>query len=286
MQVKDFNLKQTLECGQCFNFEQVYSGTSDEPEICEYKYIVVHAKRMLVVSQKGTELCFENATDEDIRKIWVPYFDLDRDYSEIKESIIKADERLRPVIEEYYGIRILNQEFVETLISFIISQNSNIPRIKKTIRALSERYGNEIGEYEGKKYYSFPELSELDKISEENFRELKTGFRALYLRCAVDAMKGGGINEAALKGMSFQEAKERLCTIKGVGDKVANCVLLFGLGFRGAFPVDVWIKRVMQKLYVPDEARAERLSEKGMEIFGEYGGYAQQYLFVFARNMR
>lgn len=267
MKVEEFDLSRTLECGQCFNFEK--TG--------ENEYIVVAYGRMLHVKQEKADLEFLNASDEDINNIWIPYFDLYRDYKKINEEIIKADPRLKEIIDKYNGIRILNQDFTETLISFIISQNKNITHIKQLIRNLSISHGIYIGSFDGRRYYSFPELSELEKISEEEFRDLKVGFRAPYLCDAVRRLSSGGITEQMLKGMAYEEAKEKLKTIKGVGDKVANCVLLFSLGFRSAFPVDIWIKRVTEKMYGTD-------ADAAAALFGRYGGYAQQYLFMYARE--
>ena len=267
MKVTDFSLSQTLECGQCFNFEK----------ISDNEYIVVAFERMLHVRQRGDELDFLNASEEDIEKIWTDYFDLSRDYGKIKEEIIRSDPRLEPVIKEYYGIHILNQDFIETLISFIISQNKNIVHIKQLIRKISEKRGTYIDSFNGRPYYSFPSLEALDSIPEEGFRQLKTGFRAPYLRDAVNRLVSGEINGDELKSLPYEAAKEKLRSIKGVGDKVADCVLLFSLGFRSAFPVDIWIKRIIEKMY-------DGKTEYAVNLFGEYGGYAQQYLFIYARE--
>ena len=267
MKVTDFSLSQTLECGQCFNFEKI----SDD------EYIVVAFGRMLHVRQSEDKLEFLNASDDDINKIWINYFDLERDYGKIKEEIIRSDPRLGTVTGRYYGIRILNQEFTETLISFIISQNKNIAHIKQLIRKISKEYGTYIDSFNGRPYYSFPALDALDLISEEDFRNLKTGFRAPYLRDAVNRLVSGEINGDELKELPYEEAKEKLKSIKGVGEKVANCVLLFSLGFRSAFPVDVWIKRIITEMY-------DGKTEYAVNLFGEYGGYAQQYLFMYARE--
>ena len=274
MKVKDFDLRQTLECGQCFNFEKI-----DENE-----YAVVAHERLLHIKQEEDELIFLNASDEDVRDIWIPYFDLERDYGEIKAKINEADPRLESVTEQYGGIRILNQEFVETLISFIISQNKNITHIKQIIRHISEADGRPLGEIAGRAYYSFPNLEKLDTITEDDFRALKTGFRAPYLRDAIDRMVSGEIEGEELRQMSFADAKKRLMAIKGVGDKVANCVLLFSLGFRNAFPVDVWIKRIMEELYFHKDTPKDEIETFAADLFGEYGGYAQQYLFIYARE--
>ncbi|MCF0230335.1 MAG: DNA-3-methyladenine glycosylase 2 family protein, partial [Parasporobacterium sp.] len=200
----------------------------------------------------------------------------------IKKKIVDAAPELKPIVDEYYGIRILNQEFVETLISFIISQNSNIPRIRKTVREISKTYGKLIDEADGA--CSFPDIEALDSISEQDYRNLKTGFRAAYLRDAVNRLISGEIDENELKNMDFRTAKNTLMTIKGVGDKVANCVLLFGLGFRNAFPVDVWIKRIMEELYFGRDTDKTVIENYAADKFGELGGYAQQYLFIYAKN--
>lgn len=272
--VTDFNIEQTLECGQCFHFEKL-----DDME-----YAVVAYGRLLHIRQENDTLIFMEKSGEEVEKIWVPYFDLERDYSYIKKVLIKSDKKLEEAIREKYGVRILNQEFYETLISFIISQNKQIPHIKKIVFDLSERFGNCIGSIKGREYYSFPGVKELGNITEEDFRELKTGFRAPYLTCAAK-MLNEGLTDESIKGMSYDMAKERLTQIKGVGEKVANCVLLFGLSYRNAFPVDVWVKRTMESVYFDgSDTPKETISKFARERFGEYGGYAQQYLFYYGRS--
>ena len=284
--VNDFNLKQTLECGQCFNFEKIYEGDSDLQENCIYEYDIIAFGRWLRLRQEGNRLIFLNSSQDDVEQIWTAYFDLNRDYGRIKDAVIAADPSLAAVIEKYYGIRILNQEFIETLISFIISQNKNIPHIKQLVRNMSEKYGRRTGEDAEREriYYSFPDLTQLGTISEQDFRDLKTGFRAPYLKDAVDKLISGQLQEEELRNSSFTAAKEKLMSIKGVGDKVANCVLLFGLGFRNAFPVDVWIKRIMEEMYFHKDTDKKEIEAFAAEKFGEYGGYAQQYLFIYAKN--
>lgn len=280
MKVKDFNLKQTLECGQCFNFEQVCSSDDDSISNCYYEYNVTARGKFLSIRQEKDELIFLNASDEDVQKIWIPYFDLERDYGVIKDAVISADSDLEPVIDQYYGIHILDQDFTETLISFIISQNKNIPQIKSIVRRISENYGTPLGNG----HFSFPDIEQLKYISEQDFRDMKTGFRAPYLRNAVEKLADGSISGDELKKMSFCDAKARLMEIKGVGDKVANCVLLFGLGFRNAFPVDVWIKRIMEEIYFHCDTDKKVIEDFACQKFGDYGGYAQQYLFIYAKN--
>jgi len=272
--VKDFLLSQTLECGQCFRFYK--QGDED--------YVVVAKNRLLHIIQKDNDLYFIDTDKESVEKIWVQYFDLDRDYDEIKKYLLKCDDILKPAIDEKYGVRLLNQEFHETLISFIISQNNQIPRIKQLVKAISDKYGDYLGTVGSEDYYSFPSLEQLSQITEQDFRELKTGFRAPYLCDAIRKMVSNEISLEAFAKMDDSTARIKLTEIKGVGEKVANCVMLFALNYRSSFPIDVWIKRIMEELYFDGEATKEEISKLAKEKYGEYGGYAQQYLFCFGRD--
>lgn len=275
-QLEEFDIKQTLECGQCFHFRKI-----DESE-----YVVVHRKKLLRIKQDKSEILFENTSEEEIINIWADYFDINRDYKKIQTKLINADERLREAIEENSGVRILNQDLNETLMSFIISQNKQIPHIKKIVKELSEKYGDYLGSINGEDFYAFPDVIQLKNITEENYRECKTGFRAKYLADAASKIIEGYIREDELKSIGYLAAKEKLTTIKGVGDKVANCVLLFSLGYRNAFPVDVWIKRIMENMYFEGSVKNEEIMKFAKEKFGNYGGYAQQYLFYYAREKK
>ena len=272
--IKDFTLSQTLECGQCFRYDKI----SDE------EYIIVAFNRMLHINQEKDSLIFHNTTEEEYENVWKQYFDIERDYGKIKEILKKNDENMTKAIALQGGIRILNQEFRETLISFIISQNQQIVRIRQIIAVLCEKYGEPVGEYKGKTYYSFPDTDVLADIPEEGYRECKAGFRAKYLFEAAKILKSGELDEKKLRQMTREEAGLKLTALKGVGKKVSDCTLLFGLGFREAFPVDVWVKRIMEELYFNKDVKKEQIQKFAGEKFGKYGGYAQQYLFAYARE--
>lgn len=274
-EIRDFDLSQTLECGQCFRFYK-----QDEQD-----YVIVAYKHLLHIKQIGDKLIFLDTDMETVKKLWIPYFDLEREYGEIKEFLLRKDNILEGAIREKYGVRILNQEFHEMLISFIISQNKQIPHIKQLVKRISENYGEYIGEVNGEKYYSFPDVDALGQITEEAFREMKTGFRAPYLYDAVQKLSKGEISADILNGLSEEETRKKLLEVKGVGEKVANCVMLFSLGFREAFPIDVWIKRIMETLYFEGEdTPKDKIQVFAKELYGEYGGYAQQYLFCYGRD--
>ncbi len=276
--IHDFDLGQTLECGQAFHFEK--TGEQD--------YIVVAMNRMLHVAQTTAggkvNLIFYNTSAEDFENVWNDYFDFDTDYAFIKSELLKMDERLREAIDSKWGVHILNQDFFEMLMSFIISQNKQIPQIKELVFRISKFYGKKLGEYNGKAYYSFPDVNECEVITEEDFRNMKTGFRAPYLYDAAKKCKEGMYSADILSGLNDDEVMEYLKQIKGVGEKVASCVMLFGLGRRSAFPVDVWMKRIMERLYFGEDTKKEVIMEFAKKRFGELGGYAQQYLFYFARD--
>ncbi len=274
-EITDFDLEQTLECGQCFRFYK-----QDEED-----YVVVAFNKLLHIKQQDNQLTFYDTDIENVKNIWIPYFDLERDYNEIKSFLLKRDNKLEEAIKKKWGVRILNQEFHETLISFIISQNKQIPHIKQLVRRISEEYGKFLGEVNGEKYYSFPDVKTLGTITEEAYRDMKTGFRAPYLYDASQKLATGIISKDNLKGLNEKETRDELIGIKGVGEKVANCVMLFSLGFRDAFPVDVWIKRIMESVYFDGEdTPKDKIQSFAKEQYGEYGGYAQQYLFCFGRE--
>lgn len=272
--IEDFDLTQTLECGQCFRFENIGDN----------EYIIVAKNKLLRVKQEKNNVIFYNTSLYEYKNIWENYFDFDNDYKKIKEWLLLKDDKLKEAITTKYGVRILNQDFFEMLITFIISQNKQIPHIKQIVNSISEQYGEKIGEYEGKSYYSFPTPDALYEVTEEEFRDLKAGFRAPYLVNACKKIKEGDIREDEIRVLDNEKALNHLLRIKGVGVKIAHCVLLFGLSRRDAFPIDVWIKRIMEKIYYNKETSKEEIQIFAKEHYGEYGGYAQQYLFYYARD--
>lgn len=272
--VQDFNIADILECGQCFHFTK----------LAEAEYELLAYGKYLRVRQDGKCVVLYDTSEADYDGVWKNYFDMDKDYAAIKDRIVSADTRLTDAVNAKSGIRILQQDFFETLISFIISQNKQIPHIKQIVHTISERYGDKIELASGKMVYTFPNVDKLYQVTEEELRECKVGFRAPYIKNAVEKVYNGEISEESLRCMDVNEARTTLMTIKGVGEKVANCVLLFGLGFTNVFPVDVWMKRIMEYMYFGEDTKRELIEQLAAEKFGEYSGYAQQYLFHYGRE--
>ena len=273
---ESFVISQTLECGQCFCFTQ----------IGEENYIIVAYGKILNIYCDGTDIVFKNTTEEEFNNIWYNYFDFGRNYNDIKKKISENDEILQKAVEYAPGIRILNQDRFECLISFIISQNNRIPMIKKVISNISKKYGRYIGSVDGEEYYAFPNPEELIKADEAGLMECKTGFRAKYIIDAVQKVIHGEINLNA-DDMDTETLRKMLMTIKGVGPKVADCTMMFSFGRCETFPTDVWVKRIMSELYFNGrEASVKEIHQKAEECFGDYAGYAQQYLFNYARQFK
>lgn len=268
-----FEPSHIFECGQCFNFHKEEDGS----------YTAVFMGKVINVLKldDGVSL-IRNISLEDFNEIFYDYFDLGLDYETIKKDVT-----IDPVMDKAtaygYGIRILNQEAFETTISFIISANNQIPRIKKAVRIISERYGDYIGEYKGRKYYSFPRPEVLMEVKPEDLREYaRVGFRDKRIVEASRMIYEGHLEGAS--GLNTEDLRKKLIELPGVGPKVADCILLFAYHRRETFPVDVWIKRVMETLFIKKEVPKKQVDDYARKYFGKNAGYAQQYLFYYGRE--
>ena len=225
----------------------------------------------------------------DIEKTCISYFDLDTDYSSIKEKLAKVDEHLKESTKYGKGIRILNQDLWETIISFIISANNNIPRIKGIIERISKRYGKKI-DYNGKEYYTFPDMQELGRANVQDLRDLGLGFRdkRVYDTTKMFLEKEITLDELK-KENDTERLREKLMSLPGVGEKVADCIMLFGLKKFNVFPIDVWVRRIMNELYLKEEDETkvskEVIQKLAKEKYAELAGLAQQYLFYYRRSI-
>lgn len=253
-----FNDGLTLDCGQAFRWKQNENGV----------WCGVVKGRYLELKTAGDTAVLYNTTEEDFNSLWRGYFDFDTDYGKIIASY--TDENLKKACSRYYGIRILKQDEWETVCSFIISANNNIPRIKGIIDRLCENFGEDIGGA-----YSFPSAEKIAELEVEDLAVIRSGFRAKYIIDAARKISSGEVDIEKVKTLPFDEAKAELLKIKGVGEKVAQCALLYGFGRHEAFPVDVWVKRIVAELY-----------PNGLpECMNGTQGIAQQYLFHWRRNL-
>lgn len=269
-----FNPTHIFECGQCFNFNIEEDGS----------YTAVHMDKIINVLAREDDVLIRNVSLDEFYEVFYDYFDLGTDYGKIKENLA-ANEILKTASAYGDGIRILNQEMFETVISFIISANNGITRIKNSIRIISERYGDYIGEYMGRKYYSFPKAEVLAKVDPEELREYaRVGFRDVRIVESSQMVADGFLDYKEDQKLSTPELKEKLMQMPGIGPKVADCVLLFTYHRRETFPVDVWIKRVMETLFIGHEVPKKQVDDYAREYFGNLAGYAQQYLFYYGRE--
>lgn len=274
-----FDIKQILESGQVFRYEQ----------LSEHSYLLIAKQRLIKITQQpeATSVIFHHIHSGEIEEIWQPYFDLNTDYKEITRVLSQKDEFMAKAIAFGKGIRILKQDPWEMLISFIISQNKGIPHIRKCIEQISESFGTPIYEdyHQERCAYAFPTPQQLAQASSEALRSCKVGFRAPYIIDACQKIITGEIVLSELYVMSREEAKEKLMTIKGVGPKVADCILLFAYGKAEVFPTDVWIKRVIEGVYFKgEEKKLEEIQQFASGYFGTLAGYAQQYIFYYGRE--
>ena len=275
-----FELKDIFECGQCFR----WNIEEDESYTGVIKNAIINVKR------ENEKIIFTGKCEENIEEIVRYYFDLDTNYNDLKIKLSNIDEYLKTSIEYGKGIRILNQDLWETIISFIISANNNIPRIKGIIERLSQKYGNEI-EWNGQKYYTFPTSEQLKDVSVEEYRKLGLGFRDIRLFETTHMINNKEIDlQKLINNPNTQEVREELLKLSGVGPKVADCILLFSeLNRRDVFPIDVWVRRVMNDLYIKQEDETKvskkKIEELADEKFGNLKGLAQQYLFYWRREL-
>jgi N-glycosylase/DNA lyase len=256
--IECLNIALSLDCGQAFRWrvenDNIWCG------VVKNKY--------LKIKQNENNIIFYDTTEEEFNLIWKEYFDLERDYASILSSY--DEKSLNSACEAYNGIRILKQDEWEAICSFIISANNNIPRIKGIIERLCENFGERVGER-----FSFPTPEKIAELEVSDLEIIRAGFRAKYILDAAKKISTKEVDIEEIKNMSFEDAKKELLKIKGVGEKVAQCALLYGFGRLEAFPQDVWVKRIVSELY-PDGLPK---CIKGTE------GIAQQYLFHWRRNL-
>ncbi len=263
----NFNIKQIAESGQCFRMNQVG----------EDKYALIAFGRYLLLEQKAEDLVGLSCSEAEFEELWKDYFDMKYDYGQLIDKIkLGNDVFLKEAVDFGRGIRILRQDFFEMMISFILSQNKNIPAIKNSVEYLCRQYGEQrLHKDTGTVYYTFPTPEALSGASKEELRTLSVGYRDAYILSAAGAVTEGQLNPDEIKGFGYEKAKQALLCIHGIGEKVANCICLYGLHHIDVFPIDVWMKRILKEVY-QDHFNADQYSGAM--------GIIQQYMFYYMRN--
>ena len=280
--LKYLSVEKIFDCGQCFRFNKVQNSAHET----EYSGIVFG--KFVSFAQDKNDLYIYNCTAKEFECTFKHYLALDIDYAMIERDILSFSDSfaLKSAVEYSRGIRILNQENWEAICSFIISQNNNIPRIKKIIESLSAKCGTRVVIPQeaqdhlapGTSSCAFPTPEQILELGIEGLVELKTGFRAKYIYDAAQKAVSGELDYGYIYSLSTAQAIEYLCRVKGIGKKVASCALLFGFEKYDAFPIDVWIKRVISKYFTSEES-----PEFSPSSLGKYAGIAQQFLFYYER---
>ena len=275
---KSFEPEHIFDCGQCFRWNKEENGS----------YTGVFNHNVINVKRENDKIIFRGICRGDIKEECIKYFDLDRDYEKIKDKLSKVDENLKASIKHGIGIRILNQDLWEALISFIISANNNIPRIKGIIERLAKNYGDKII-WNNNDYYTFPTPEQLKKASVADFRKLGLGFRDVRVYETTKIVNDNkNILQELKNEKDVNKLREKLLKFPGVGPKVADCIMLFALNKLEVFPIDVWVRRVMNELYIKndDETKVNKkqIEKLAKEKYGNLAGIAQQYLFYWRRG--
>lgn len=281
--LKNFNLRQIADSGQCF---RMIPCAPDDPRTA---YQVISGRHFLIVEQHGDKAVFHCPDDEFA--FWEHYFDLETDYDTYIRMIDPTDDYLSKAAAFGSGIRILNQDLWEMIITFIISQQKTIPAIRALVEALSEKYGTRC---EHDTFYAFPTPEELNRASLDDLLALKLGYRAKYIKCTCEDVCSGKLDLDRLRGLNYADSMETLLSCYGIGVKVANCICLFGLHHISAFPVDTWIKKILLReyapkskctRYVPESRLCEALIEENFSKYPGFAGVLQQYIFFYERKL-
>lgn len=277
-QIEAFEPKHIFECGQCFRWNVQPDGS----------YIGIVRNNVVTVKKVKDSVIFESMGEDSLEELVYQYFDLTTDYTKIKETLSNVDEYVKTSIQYGEGIRILKQEVWETIISFMISANNNIPRIKGIIERISKQYGTPIS-WRGQTYYTFPTIEQLSKASVEELRDLGLGFRDKRVYQTTQLFKNKTITIQQLQEQPDTKlVRDMLMQLPGVGPKVADCILLFGLQKLEVFPIDVWVRRVMNDLYFKKEKEETldktEITKLATAKYANFAGLAQQYLFYWKRE--
>ena len=268
----DFDLKSTITCGQIFRY---YENNNE--------YIIILKDRVISLKIDDNYIIVESNNEDNLKQVVYDYFDLNRDYLKIEKEILKKDKKLKDVLEYSRGLKMIHQDPFETLISYIISQNNRVPSIASSLNLLAFNYGEKIN-FKGKEYYLFPSLEKLSKLSLEDFRNCKVGFRDKYLYEIIENINNRKLQLDKIYSMTGDEALKYLVGFKGIGMKVASCILLFAYQKFDVYPVDTWVKKFMKEDYnIEGESNIRKFT---YDKYKDYSGLAIQYMFNYKRNKK
>lgn len=271
IKVVDFNLKSSIESGEFFRYE-----------LKDDSYIIILFDRVIEIKQVNNYLLIESNNEVNLKEIIINFFSLDVDYKSINNSILNMDSSIKDILDNNFGFRIQKMPKFETLISYMISTNNSVENIKKCVNRLSNKYGKKIV-FNNKEYYLFPTPKELKNVTEENLRELKLGYRAKYVKEIIDKINNNILDLDKIDSMSTIDALDYLMKHKGIGLKVASCVLLFAYRRYDSYPIDVWVKKIMKEKYNIEGIK--KIKKFINNRFGKYSGLVIQYLFNYKRNI-
>lgn len=266
----NFDLKSTITCGQIFRYEELDEG-----------YIVILDDRVIKLREDKDYIYIESNNENNLKEVIKDYFDLERDYEKIINDISKLDNKIIPALLYSKGLKMIHQSPLITIIEYIISQNNRVPSIKKSLDLISEKYGEKIV-FNNSEYYLFPSIHKLSKLTMSDFRECKVGFRDKYLYEIVKSIKENKLNVDSIYDMNRDDALKYLMSFKGIGNKVASCILLFAYQKFDVYPIDTWVKKFMQDEYGINGE--EKIKEFTKKTYKEYSGLAIQYMFNYKRN--
>lgn len=268
----NFDLDSTITCGQIFRYEKV-----------DNYYIIILKDRVISLKEDGEYIVIESNNEDNLLDVINDYFDLNRDYNSIEDNIIKLDSKMKDAVLYSKGLHMIHQDPFETIIAYIISQNNRVPSIAKSLNMLSYAYGDKVL-FKDKEYYLFPTPLALKSLTIEDYRKFKVGFRDKYLYEIVNSINNDNIDLLSIYNMNSLDALNYLLVNKGIGVKVASCILLFAYQKFDVYPIDTWVKKYMLEEYgIEGENNIKNFT---YNTYKEYSGLAIQYMFNYKRNKK
>ena len=268
----NFDLESTITCGQIFRYKKIEDG-----------YIVILKDRVISLKINNDYILIESNNEENLKEVIYEYFDLNRDYSKIEDKLIKKDINLKDAVIFSRGLKMIKQDPFETIISYIISQNNRVPSIANSLNMLSQKYGEKVL-FKDEEYYLFPKIDDFFDLSMDDYRQCKVGFRDKYIYDMIKNMRENNLDLNIINEMNGDEALNYLIQFKGIGNKVASCILLFAYQKFDVFPIDTWVKKFMKEDYNIEGEK--NIKQFAIKTYGDYSAIAIQYMFNYKRNKK